>query len=86
MSDHPIHDITEYSEDPRTSTRDQYAVRLTYADGRTGIHIRPSRQSAATMVAIHRQMMVQEDAWQVVDVELIKRAVTITLGDWEEVV
>lgn len=77
-----INEITEYSEDARTATRLQYAVQLTYLDGRVRVHIRQNELSARNMVKIHNDMMVREPGWLVEKAELIVRTVTISLGEW----
>lgn len=84
MAEHMIHNIAEHSEDARSTRRTQYAVRLIYGDGRTGIHIRENRLSAENTVAIHKELMVTEPEWEVVDVGLIQRTITLTLAEWEE--
>lgn len=77
-----INELTEYSEDARTSLRFQYAVQLTYTDGQVRIHVRENELAARNMVKIHRQMMVKEPSWLVEKATLIVRQVTISLGDW----
>lgn len=71
-------------EDPieRTVIKQQYAVQLTYTDGRVTWHIRDTRDLAERMVARHRALMWTEPEWQVEKAEAVVRTVTIVLGDW----
>lgn len=78
-----ISDISEFCEDARTVTRDQHGVRVTYTDGRVRYHIRGTEESARTYIGILEGVVTRED-WGVEKIELVKRAITVTIRDWEE--
>ena len=80
-----IYDIAsfvEVTDDAQTLTLPQYAVRLTYTDGRVRIYNYRSEQAARNITEYHRQIMARED-WRVATAEVVVREVAVSLGEWK---